>query len=647
MLLSLYFIFNILLVNKFFPVTEGWFQDYSRYILNGEFIYRDFYVPVPIGFVYLTSFLNYFFNDKFILFRLYGIAERLLLIYMLWRIFSKIYSPQKVFIALLTASIIYISNIQDVFFGYYQSSLLFSVFALFFVVKMIENVEDRKVYYYSMAFGMTSALSFSFKQTIGGLLPVVLGLVFVILTFDKNKKKAIISGFISLTSALIVLGVIGIYLYYNNALDSFFNQIFIGAQSKGSMSNIFFAFIPRMISRRSIIIFLCIASYWIALKSCYSNNSIAKKISLGLIVIIPLLFLFYAFILQINISLISNIGWKTKMVFSIGLLVTMFIFNRTINTDGVKYNLIYSFSLSLYFLIICFYTNTHIVDFTNFMNVRASRQDIIYALFFWNGIWCLKELYLSLQTHRNDNAIKTIIIMTSFMLMYTHGLSYIVEDHGTLLLFTLIICEILSFNVPLPVIKNCSICLFCFLTIFNIAVQRNNFPYHWWGVNALPPVQKSQYWYDDPKLVGFKGEYNYVKTMNYIYNLIKKNKKYGDSMYTFPHINYFNVMSNMNSPTFAKVHYFDVCPESVVKQDVAILKKEKPTFIIYMKFNESEWKIHEKAFRNGNKSGQRDIEQFVSESLHNGSYIKLGIFILAHSDPIYILGRNDGRNWKN
>ena len=37
-------IFSIVLLNKYFPVTEGWFQDYARYILNGKFIYRDFYI---------------------------------------------------------------------------------------------------------------------------------------------------------------------------------------------------------------------------------------------------------------------------------------------------------------------------------------------------------------------------------------------------------------------------------------------------------------------------------------------------------------------------------------------------------------------------------------------------------------------------
>ena len=57
-----YSVFNILLINKFFPVTEGWFQDYARYMHQEFFPYRDFYIPVPPGFIYLTDFLYSVWN---------------------------------------------------------------------------------------------------------------------------------------------------------------------------------------------------------------------------------------------------------------------------------------------------------------------------------------------------------------------------------------------------------------------------------------------------------------------------------------------------------------------------------------------------------------------------------------------------------
>ena len=245
-LLVVYLFFNVVLVDKFFPVTEGWFQDYSRYINEGKFIYRDFYVPIPPGFVWLTTLLNQIFNDNFLLFRIYGILERLILVSIVFNLMIKVYTYKITFIALLTASIIYISNIQDVFYGFYQSSLLFSIIALYLSIKMIENY-DKNLYFYSVLFGCFSAISFLFKQTLGTLTPFALGIAFVLLTFKKDIKRTIISSIIAIFSALFMIGIICIYLNYNDALIPCINQIFKGASSKGSISSIFISFLPRCI----------------------------------------------------------------------------------------------------------------------------------------------------------------------------------------------------------------------------------------------------------------------------------------------------------------------------------------------------------------------------------------------------------------
>src|SRR5690349_10984034 len=41
--------FSLLLVTSYFPITEGWFQDFSNYMSKGLVMYRDFYMFIPPG----------------------------------------------------------------------------------------------------------------------------------------------------------------------------------------------------------------------------------------------------------------------------------------------------------------------------------------------------------------------------------------------------------------------------------------------------------------------------------------------------------------------------------------------------------------------------------------------------------------------
>ena len=98
-------------------------------------------------------------------------------------------------------------------------------------------------------------------------------------------------------------------------------------------------------------------------------------------------------------------------------------------------------------------------------------------------------------------------------------------------------------------------------------------------MNVLSPIFESKIEYNDPNLKGLFGNTMSVNALNRIYSLIEVNKRTGDTMYTFPHINYFNVMSGLNSPTFAKVHYFDVCPDFIIERDLEALRENPPKFV--------------------------------------------------------------------
>ena len=616
-LLLLSIIFNFLLINKFFPVTEGWFQDYARYILDGAIPYRDFYCPVPIGALWLTTALSKVFGYSFLILRYYGLIERLILISLVFFLVRKVYKQNIVLLAVMTSSIIYISNIQDVFYSYYQSSILFAFIGLYFCIKMVEKPE--KMYLWSIGFGLSSGISFLMKQNIGSLFAIIIGIILAFLLYRDYKVKVVYSGLIAFGSAFLVLSIAGIYLYLNDAFYPFINQIFNGASSKGSLSNIFFSFFSRINIPSMRYLFVGIILYLLLNKYIFKLNHISKWLFYfvaGILIIAPALYLYDYF--TVNNIILGSAGISKKKLLLVGIYIygaiTTFSYFLNIN-DKFENNKswIYYPIFLVFFLMDFFGVDYYFITKIDFMKIRENRQILLYTLFFILLVWSGWLVYQIKKYNILEDKVKFILVVASWIVLYIHGMSGIIEDHGSLLMFSLIISAILSKKVYFNYYKNLIILVFCIGNIFVIDVQRHNLPYHWWGVGASPSIYTSKYEYKDIKLKGIKGDKALVETMNSIYDVINNNKKIGDTLYTFPHINYFNVMSNLNSPTFAKVHYFDVCPDNIAIRDAEILKVNLPSFIIWQKLPDDVWKFNEIYFRNGKSSGKGAIRTVIEE----------------------------------
>ena len=182
--------FSLLLVTSYFPVTEGWFQDFSNYLSSGLVMYRDFYMFIPPGTPFLTHMISALTNDSFLALRLYGVAESLVLVAVTYAIMRRLFSPRVSFVAVLTAFVVYSANLQDVFYGYYQTSLLLAVIALYLAVRWYETFDDAGLRY-PILFGLTSGLLVLFKQSTGVVVPIVIGLALLALTARRERGRAL------------------------------------------------------------------------------------------------------------------------------------------------------------------------------------------------------------------------------------------------------------------------------------------------------------------------------------------------------------------------------------------------------------------------------------------------------------------------
>ncbi len=647
-------VFSGLICNKYFPITEGWFQDYARYILQGKFIYRDFYCPVPPGYIWLSTLICRCTNYSFLALRIYGIIERILLILIVFELLSKVYSYKVTFFAVLVGSVIYSSTNTDLFYGYYQSSLLCAMIMLYFGVRMYESTNNSRKY--AILYGLFAGITFCMKQNTGAFFAVFIGLGYILLMRKIDLKKSIFNVFCGFLTAMSVLAILAIVLAANKALIPFVEQVICGTSSKGSLISIFTAGIFRMIYRKSGYVFI---SALVLIFVLWLDSILQKKEKIGN----------YYSLLGHEISaafwgaafFVAYFKWfklfytadflKTRASWvAIGMIISSIVFlavflalaDRTITFKGVNLNILFYVASMCYFVAFFIYFFYRENIYTDWKAYIQCRQYLMHGLFFINLIIVLYRLILV----RKTIDIRAMLYLASLSLMYIHGMSYILEEHGTLLMFSMLIADLLSNKTTLNWIKNIIVALFGVFTVLSICVQKNNYTYNWWGVNTLESSYKAVYSYDDPKLQGIKGDQAQTEALNSIYKLINDNKRENDTMYTFPHINYFNVMADLNSPAFCKVHYFDVCSDKQAISDAKQLEEDLPTFIIWQELSKSDWVTHEEIFRNGNPSGQRKLREFVYKKAKNGTYKLIGKYQFNQSSTIYVWGLDDGREWK-
>lgn len=498
-------VFSLTLVTSYFPITEGWFQDFSNYIDLGLVPYRDFYMFVPPGSIYLLHVVSTLSNDSILAMRLYGVAESMALIAAVFVIVRRLFAPQVALVAVLTGFVVSTANLQNVFYGYYQSSMLLSVLVLYLAIRCLEDERWR----WPILFGLVSGVLVLFKQSTGVLLPFVLGLVAL-----PHRRRIVAS----VPAYVTVVGVVGAVLAANSALQPALEQVIGSSSAKGGTFSLLFGFLGRPPD-------------------------------------VP---------------------------------------------DGPL------------------------------EDVRLARGWLVYLLFAAVALLCIVV---------RRESIRFLIAVAAFTLMWLHGMSGALEEHVMLLPGSLLIATALTARVSWPRARNLAVSGVSAVLVASVVVQRVATPYYWWGVNWLPSAWESSTGFADPHLVGLRGPPSYAADLDAIFRIVEAHKRPGDTMYTFPHLNYFNVMSGLPSPTFGKVDYFDVAPDSLAARDAARLREQPPTFIVWMELRPDVWAYHEKIFRGGEPSGQREIASAIDALVASSTYQSLGTFRVGASDPINIYVR--------
>jgi hypothetical protein len=169
------------------------------------------------------------------------------------------------------------------------------------------------------------------------------------------------------------------------------------------------------------------------------------------------------------------------------------------------------------------------------------------------------------------------------------------------------------------------------------AWRKTSFPsdFVWWNEQQ---TMDAEFTANAPELEGFRLSWSTAMLYEEVDRLIKLHVRPGDEILAFPLMQVFYGMAGTKSPTLCLNHWFDVCPDRVATEDARRLREHPPALIIAMELPEGAFEVHERLFRAGARSGQRDLWDAIVEL--RGHYKPVGLFKSpGHGVPIGVWAR--------
>jgi hypothetical protein len=142
--------------------------------------------------------------------------------------------------------------------------------------------------------------------------------------------------------------------------------------------------------------------------------------------------------------------------------------------------------------------------------------------------------------------------------------------------------------------------------VLTAATFKLNAPFNWYGWKE-GPVQASVEGSSIPQLTGIRMSHESREFIERLTSAVKKNLKSPSSEYAFFYLPLTYALTDGYPPTTAFLHFIDVAPDKIARQDAEALNRARPSVIVYTPLQPGEIVTWERDFRASHPSGQRDL----------------------------------------
>jgi hypothetical protein len=144
------------------------------------------------------------------------------------------------------------------------------------------------------------------------------------------------------------------------------------------------------------------------------------------------------------------------------------------------------------------------------------------------------------------------------------------------------------------------------ILVCTAAFRKLTWPYTWenW---VDGPVKEETAVSDFPEMRGLRVTPESARFLDRVTRIIDSHSRPDETILCFPNYALFYVLSHRSPATFAYMHWFDIVPDSLAREEANRIREHPPAVILYVDLPENLIEIKELSYRAGRRSGQRDM----------------------------------------
>lgn len=574
-------LYNFVWLNRTFTMSEGWTRVYISLINNGKLPYRDFYYFLPPLNLLVDAVFWKFSFGYFLIFRIWRLAERLLITELIYNLVSKKVNSFLSAVICFAGTMMASANVYDLIGDYNQDVQLVIVLMIYCVLHYFKAENKKYQMKWILLTGFVGGCMFALKQTVFVASAITFGFLFILLAIFKKEKNLIRAILGVILGASIPLVIIGIYLVGTGSLSEFIYQVFLDTGSKGTLYDILIKSQINQINSRLpifIAILLFFVSKWI---KGYSGLTEKNKNIVATLSIIISIFLFGTHF--------GEAVWNAaKTQFTSGYIIILGICIFLILCTGINFKGKISFTFTIFCSAILLIIN--IGDMTKKIFSRGAFDcvtELVTIIHLYLFCWVIFQIVLFSWRKQEIDIEQLIIVFGALASGYSASMATGTSGVSSITAFISIPALMLTTSEKLtnkeiiynkPLVKGFELAT---LILFTICLsQKLVCPYSWWGYS------EASYWDKTESssirdLKGFKFSKEEIKKYDELTKVIANNVNKDSVIFGFPYVKVYNIfLDNYNMDGTVPILFYDVCADDMAESEADVLYKKEPDIVV-------------------------------------------------------------------
>ncbi len=567
------------LSTKGMPPAEGWYSYYA-YLINeqGAIPYVDFELLFPPLYTYLIAGFTAIFGYSIIALRIFGVVIYALTGLFAFLIFDKLTRKPifSVFAGILAVSILQ-SEIVQVFYDYIRLMDLSVYASIYFLICAVERIEKSERFSFldpMLLLGIMFAVFASMFKQSSGLIYLLFCLIFLIFAIIVLPKRKSYAKALAASAAVIVVmyGIMFLLLLKNGAFSNYLYYNFKAATAAkgGSLIMVLFGFLfrggPMLIVYALVIMAVMGGLWWLCryLSRRFPRGEDEKDINL------PVWISLLALIVVVMIVL-AMLGYNKLHIFGPQKPFTAFI---------VAMSMFAIISISM---------------IVARVKKKAPSKDAAVMCFFTGAVFILAY---SVCTSGGLTESQIALGYPLVVMLFLPVLQFRKKEFVALILAALMLLHsFLGFERKTRVI------------------------YSWWGLQVGSVAEQTET-VDIPLLRGIRMNKTYAEMYTGVVKEVQMHTEEGEEIFVFPHMPILYLMCDRPKATNTALQWFDISTDKAVLDDIEVIRQKKPKVIIASSISDGVIGPHEASFRQGEKSGLNEMQEFLNKFYVEEGYIE-------------------------